>query len=85
MTIRVHEGHIIHTVRDGAHPLITFDGLPGDPYALQVHPSGRFYPYQGVRGFPVVQCVEESEVPINLQWDLLLTQAGPVFTQMIVR
>ncbi len=46
--------------------MITLDSLPGDPYALQVHPSGRFYPYQGIRGFPVIQCVEEPEVPVNL-------------------
>jgi hypothetical protein len=29
--------------------------------------------------------VEEPEVPVNLQWDLLLTQARPVLTQMLVR
>jgi len=34
ITIRVHEGHVVHTVRDGAHSLIAFDGLLRDPHAL---------------------------------------------------
>jgi hypothetical protein len=28
--------------------------------------------------------MDESEVPVDLQWDLLLTQAGPVLAQMLV-
>jgi hypothetical protein len=34
VAIRVHEGHVVHTVREGAHSLIALDGLPRDPHTL---------------------------------------------------